>query len=59
MDCPDFVPVDPIEPGEMVDVSVTLRAPDTLGNFAGAWRMMHSEGGYFSPEIWVVIQTVY
>eukprot|EP00041_Stephanoeca_diplocostata_P009124 m.139075 g.139075 ORF g.139075 m.139075 type:complete len:307 (+) comp17611_c0_seq1:263-1183(+) len=58
MQGPDYVRVPALPPGAEADVAVDLRAPPTVGSYAGSWRLLHHEGGggaYFGNEIWVII----
>ncbi|HEX7619658.1 MAG TPA: NBR1-Ig-like domain-containing protein [Anaerolineales bacterium] len=42
-------------PGETIDISVTLKAPTTAGNYAAAFRMQNDKGFNFGPAQTVVI----
>lgn len=54
MQAPAMVSVASLPPGATVDVSVKLRAPRGVGNYACAWRL-RDDSSYFSEEIWVII----
>ncbi|HAJ34746.1 MAG TPA: hypothetical protein DCL15_03485 [Chloroflexi bacterium] len=45
-----------VKPGEMVDLSVSLRAPQVYGVFQGFWQMRNALGMYFGEVVWVGIQ---
>jgi hypothetical protein len=44
-----------IQPGDEVDVSVEMTAPDTAGTYRGNWRMVNEAGAFFGDEIYVLI----
>ena len=41
--------------GQSVNISVTLTAPTTSGNFKGFWRMETDQGQFFGDSPWVAI----
>ena len=45
-----------VKPGEMVDLSASLRAPQTYGVFQGFWQMRDTLGQSFGEVVWVGIQ---
>jgi len=45
-----------VAPGEQVDISVDLEAPDTAGTYKGTWRIEDDEGEVFVWNIWVEIK---
>lgn len=45
-----------VKPGEMVDLSASLRAPQVYGVFQGFWQMRNTLGQYFGEVVWVGIQ---
>jgi ABC-type amino acid transport substrate-binding protein len=45
-----------IEPGEVGDLTVSLRAPNAYGVFQGFWQMRDSNDQYFGEVVWVGIQ---
>ena len=45
-----------VAPGETVDISVDLRAPQVYGTFQGFWQMRNSQNQYFGEVVWVGIQ---
>lgn len=47
------VSVPPARPGETVEVSVTLTAPEIPGSHYSDWRMRDSEGNFFGELIYV------
>ena len=46
------VAVPPVAPGETVDISLTLTAPDLPGRHVGYWRLVTPEGVRFGHRIW-------
>ena len=42
--------------GQQVQISVTLTAPTSSGNFKGFWRMQDDQGRYFGDSPWVAIK---
>jgi len=47
---------DPVQPGEEVDLSVTLIAPETAGTYQGQWQLFAPDGSPFGTAPYVVIQ---
>jgi hypothetical protein len=47
--------VNPVKPGEEVDVSVTMVSPDREDRFVGYWRMHTAENVPFGHRVWVDI----
>lgn len=45
-----------VRPGETVDLSASLRAPQVPGVFQGFWQMRDNLGQYFGQVVWVGIQ---
>ncbi len=45
-----------VAPGETVDLSASLRAPQVPGTFQGFWQMRDNLGQYFGQVVWVGIQ---
>lgn len=45
-----------VAPGETVDISVNLRAPQAYGVFQGFWQMQDSRNRLFGETVWVGIQ---
>ena len=45
-----------MQPGDQIDVNVTLRAPQTYGTFQGFWQMRAPLGQAFGETVWVGIQ---
>jgi hypothetical protein len=55
---PDFVPVPvegPVQPGQVVDISVPLVSPSQPGRYNGFWRLCTAEGRKFGQRLWVSI----
>jgi hypothetical protein len=42
-------------PGDSIDISVTLTAPNTAGNYSAAFRLQNDHGTNFGPEQTVVV----
>jgi hypothetical protein len=42
--------------GDVVDVTITLKAPQASGSYFGAWRMANDKGYYFGTILTVVIK---
>jgi hypothetical protein len=47
-----------VDPGEIVDISVDLKAPAAGGNYKGYWKVADDEGAYFVNNIWVEIEVI-
>ncbi len=45
-----------VKPGETVDLTVSLRAPQVPGVFQGFWKMHYAQGRDFGEVVWVGIQ---
>ena len=45
-----------VQPGELLDMSVSLVAPQTYGTFQGFWQMRNPAGTDFGQVMWVGIQ---
>jgi ABC-type amino acid transport substrate-binding protein len=45
-----------VRPGETIDLSAALRAPQVPGVFQGFWQMRDNLGQYFGEVVWVGIQ---
>lgn len=45
-----------VEPGQTVDLSVRLRAPNTYGVFQGFWQMRTGKQQAFGEVVWVGVQ---
>ena len=45
-----------VRPGETIDLSASLRAPQVYGTFQGFWQMRDNLGQYFGQVVWVGIQ---
>ena len=45
-----------VAPGEMVDIGVTLKAPDSAGTYKGFWRVRDDLGNFYINNIWVEIK---
>jgi hypothetical protein len=47
-----------VNPGETVDVGVTLKVPDEEGTYRGYWKVRDDQGDFFVNNIWVEIKAV-
>ena len=45
-----------VKPGETIDLSARLRAPQVYGTFQGIWQMRTNLAQYFGEVVWVGIQ---
>ncbi len=45
-----------VKPGETMEISVTLHAPDQPDNYAGVFRLQNDKGFNFGPTLTVVIE---
>jgi polar amino acid transport system substrate-binding protein len=45
-----------VKPGETIDLTASLRAPQVPGVFQGFWKMHNSQGRDFGEVVWVGIQ---
>ncbi|MBK8048830.1 MAG: hypothetical protein IPK16_17940 [Anaerolineales bacterium] len=45
-----------VQPGEQVDITVNLRAPQTYGVFQGFWQLRDTLGQAFGETVWTGIQ---
>jgi len=55
---PEFVPVPgdgPIQPGQEVDISVSLVSPAAPGRYIGFWKLCTPEGRKFGQRLWVSV----
>jgi hypothetical protein len=55
MGAPNSVAVPEVQPGETVDISVDMVAPDEVGSHRGGWRLQTSSGTTFGDELWLLI----
>ncbi len=47
-----------VDPGEQIDISVNLTAPNSAGTYKGYWKVRDDEGNYFVNNLWVQIKAV-
>ncbi len=45
-----------VDPGETVDLGVTLSAPSSAGKYTATWRMQDDKGNFFGTPLTVVIE---
>ncbi len=55
MNAPDSIPLPPAQPGQTVDVSINLRAPDTNGVHRSTWKPRDPAANWFDYAQWVEI----
>jgi len=48
--------INPVEPGNQVELSVKMTAPAALGTYVNYFRMMNGEGQYFGDALYVQIR---
>jgi surface antigen len=53
---PTEVDVPSTAPGEVVDLSVNMKAPSQAGWYSGEWQLVDPQGTSFGEKIWVKIQ---
>jgi hypothetical protein len=46
----------PVDPGNIVDISVAMTAPEDNGWYSGWWRLKSEAGNYFGDFVYVSIQ---
>lgn len=46
-----------VKPGELVDISVSLKAPGTADTYKGYWKVRDNQGNTFVNNLWVEIDT--
>ncbi len=51
----DAVDVEPAAPGEFLDVSVAMQAPEANGSYSGVWQLHFADGESFGEEVTVEI----
>jgi hypothetical protein len=55
MEAPDSVEVGAAEPGDQIEVTVSMKAPADPGRYQGTWRMKTADG-FFGGNLTVLIQ---
>jgi hypothetical protein len=45
-----------VSPGEEIELSVEMKAPDSEGTYQGNWRMSVATGAFFGDEVFVLIE---
>jgi len=43
--------VNPVEPGQLLNISVKMVAPETLGTYTNYWQMMNEDGQFFGDVL--------
>jgi hypothetical protein len=56
MNGPDSVPLPPAQPGEIVDVSVTLTAPEAAGDHRSTWKPRDPQNKFFEFDVFALIE---
>lgn len=51
-----ITPVNSIEPGDSIVISVTLTSPKEHGSYQTKWRLFTSNGSCFGDTIWAIVQ---
>ena len=49
------VPVAPLNPGEVVDISVDMTSPSVPGMYESKWRMATPNGSYFGGQYMLMV----
>ncbi|MCA9925939.1 MAG: hypothetical protein KC421_26390 [Anaerolineales bacterium] len=49
------VPISPVDPGEVIDITVLLLAPTDPGTYTSYWQLQLADGRILSPEFYVRI----
>jgi hypothetical protein len=56
LNAPESVPVPPTAVGELVDLAVTLWAPQAAGTYDSVWQLRSPDGAPFGPRLALTIQ---
>ncbi len=43
--------ISPVEPGELLNISVKMTAPEVLGSYTNYWQMMNEDGQFFGDVL--------
>lgn len=46
----------PVPPGQQINLSLSLQAPGSYGDYKGTWQMQNAQGKSFGSQIWVSIK---
>lgn len=51
----------PVQPGELLNISVKMTAPDVIGTYTNYWQMMNEDGQFFGDvlSMQIVVGTIY
>ncbi len=49
------IPLPATPPGQEIDISIPMTAPDIPGDYQGDWRMKDDQGNFFGATLWVRI----
>lgn len=52
---PTYVNTSIVTPGNAIDITVPMKAPDVPGTYVGYWKMKNSSGVTFGDPIWIAI----
>jgi murein DD-endopeptidase MepM/ murein hydrolase activator NlpD len=55
LDGPASLPLGTVEPGQEVELQVTLRAPAAPGEYRSTWSLVNPQGERFGPLFWLTI----
>ncbi|MCJ7701395.1 MAG: NBR1-Ig-like domain-containing protein [Anaerolineales bacterium] len=55
---PQSLAIAAVEPGKMVEISVEMTAPDSLGEYIGYWRMANASATAFGDAFYVEIEVI-
>ncbi len=56
MNAPTTISVPTTQPGETVDINISMTAPMDVGSHRGNWQMQTANGEFFGPGFFVVVQ---
>jgi hypothetical protein len=56
MGAPASVPLPAANPGQVVDVSVTLKAPEAAGEYRSTWKARDPQGKFFEFDVFALIE---
>ncbi len=56
MGASDSVPLPPAQPGDVVEISVNLTAPEKAGEFKSTWKCRDAQGKFFEFDLFALIE---